>query len=571
MVALPRDVDAPRVDRRHRVELQLDVVAQLLRRPWPAGLVVDELVVAVGMPIHTVDAAAQGVRTEPELEATLDPDDLRRLRGGSRVVPRHRVLGARPQSRLVGLAGQSRAPPARLQQVEQLTLLRAAAAVIALEHLVDDDPEPLGDGRSLRDPQHPVELIAQRTRAVGEEVTGRHHDAVATQRQERLQRRLATDRRRPLGGPLGPGQHLLVERARQQDLLLLRGRRLQDRRVDRRHRVGDLLPVGTVDQRRDLHQLQVAGDAVGDVQVGVHPQVAESRADRRDVLEQLVAQRPEARVEGVVRPEQLLVVVLPLGADRPPRVVGQRRRLAGRPAGRPGGERQHHALAGPRDRHVEPAPCLVDRDVGRVTGRGPVVAEQLGRQRVDQPAPRDRGARRDPAGLEPEDQHVVELELARRLERQHAHDAQLVPVALLQRRIGVRSRATGRERHRLDLAVGAAAGLGQRDHPAGEVAGRRLRRDLHVALGQLAHPRQVAQPLDDVAAGREQLLATQAEVLDQPVDELVRRRDVERAGRGAVEPQERRHAIARLGRHLRRLHRRAERPDEVHPAAAGQL
>ena len=43
-------------------------------RARPAGLVVDQLVGAVGLAVDAVDAAAQQVRADPEREVPLEPD-----------------------------------------------------------------------------------------------------------------------------------------------------------------------------------------------------------------------------------------------------------------------------------------------------------------------------------------------------------------------------------------------------------------------------------------------------------------------------------------------------------------
>ena len=90
------------------------------------------------------------------------------------------------------------------------------------------------------------------------------------------------------------------------------GDRLQQPRVDVRQRLGDRLARGALEQRGDLQQLEVADGRVGDVEVGVEAQLAEARADARDVLEQLVAQLAERGVQRLVGAEELLVVLLPL-------------------------------------------------------------------------------------------------------------------------------------------------------------------------------------------------------------------------------------------------------------------
>ena len=61
------------------------------------------------------------------------------------------------------------------------------------------------------------------------------------------------------------------------------------------------LPGRALQQRRQLEQLQVAHDAVGDVQFGVQAQLAQAPADARDALEHLFAHQLEGRLQAVVR------------------------------------------------------------------------------------------------------------------------------------------------------------------------------------------------------------------------------------------------------------------------------
>ena len=101
------------------------------------------------------------------------------------------------------------------------------------------------------------------------------------------------------------------------------------RDVDVGQRVGHRLLGGAREQRGDLDQLQVAHRPVGHVEVGVEAQLAQARADARDAGQQLVAQRLERGVQRLVGAEELLGDVLPLGAGRGARVLGElRRRLA---------------------------------------------------------------------------------------------------------------------------------------------------------------------------------------------------------------------------------------------------
>jgi hypothetical protein len=136
--------------------------------------------------------------------------------------------------------------------------------VVALEHLVDEDPEPLVERRLLRDPEDARELVLQRARPVGVDVGRRQHHPLPAQRQKRLKRWLVT--RGECGGAraditLGV-QQVLVQRRGLKDLPLLGGDRLQNPRVDVEQRLGDALAVRPFHQRRQLEQLQVAHDRV---------------------------------------------------------------------------------------------------------------------------------------------------------------------------------------------------------------------------------------------------------------------------------------------------------------------
>ena len=85
----------------------------------------------------------------------------------------------------------------------------------------------------------------------------------------------------------------LVERRGLEDLALQRRGGGEQPRVDVGERVVEALPVRALQQRGELQQLEVAHDAVGDVEVGVEPQLAEAPADARDGVEYLVAQQLE--------------------------------------------------------------------------------------------------------------------------------------------------------------------------------------------------------------------------------------------------------------------------------------
>ena len=62
VVGLVGGLELPRLARADRVERELHVLAQLRRGLRAAGLVVDQLVAAVGQPVDAVDAPAQQVR-----------------------------------------------------------------------------------------------------------------------------------------------------------------------------------------------------------------------------------------------------------------------------------------------------------------------------------------------------------------------------------------------------------------------------------------------------------------------------------------------------------------------------
>jgi hypothetical protein len=98
-----------------------------------------------------------------------------------------------------------------------------------------------------------------------------------------------------------------------------------------------------------------------------------------------------------------------------------------------------------------------------------------------------------------------------------------------------------------------------------------VRRPARIRARELAEPREVHEPLDDVGLGGEDLLAAQPEQLDEAVDEEVRARAVERLGGRAVEAQEGVDVLARLGRQLRRLRRCDEPGDHVELAPARDL
>src|SRR5439155_243295 len=83
----------------------------------------------------------------------------------------------------------------------------------------------------------------------------------------------------------------------------------------------------------------------------------------------------------------------------------------------------------------------------------------------------------------------------------------------------------------------------------------RLRPALHVARSQLGQLGDVAQALDGVRVGCEQLLPAQPDPLDQPEHEGIRAAIVEGAAGGPVEAKERLRPVAPLLRELRPFER----------------
>ena len=135
---------------------------------------------------------------------------------------------------------------------------------------------------------------------------------------------------------------------------------------------------------------------------------------------------------------------------------------------------------------------------------------------------------------------------ARRAEAEHKDVIGLDPAGHFERQhldaVGARQ---------LRLLTLAQAVLGDGRDRAGELTRRGLRRAGDVCRRELAEARQRAQALDHIGLGGEQLLAAQAQTLDQAVHVQVRthRVDVRRAC--PVELEEHADALARLRRNLR--------------------
>ena len=420
---------------------------------------------------------------------------------------------------------------------------------------MDEDPEALVERRLARDPEDARELVLQRARPVGLDVRGAEQQAVAARGRN--------------GSSDGSSRAAIGGRAR-------RGRRARRRaagrrasssggsraaRASRRGRIAALMPgsasatgwpCGAVQQRRELEQLEVAHDAVGDVEVGVEAQLAEARADARDVVQQLVAQRLVGRVQRLVGAEQLLLALLPLGAERGARLLGERRRRLQR--ARVGARRvgEHEPAARARHRDVQQPAHLGDVRVARV-GRQRLVQQRVG-DRLD------RAAAARPAS-------ATTAARARRRGRTRS------PCAPASHRHAPRDRAVAAPAaSRARPVLVAQPGLGDRGDRARELARRRLRRAAHVR-GRRARRGARAR------RSRSTTSAWAANSCWRRSPSRSMRRWTNRSGRVvssargglAVELQEAEDPLARLGRQLRRLGRGDERGDHVELAPPRDL
>ena len=166
---------------------------------------------------------------EREGERALEPARLAAVLAQALVVAQQRDARLLVQLALLVGVGEAAATPARLEQRQDLLGAAVGGAVEALEHLVDEDPEALVERRLARDPQDARELVAQRAGAVGLDVGGREHEAVAAARQEGLERRL-------LARGEGAGAHARVGAGGEQRVVDRRA--LQDLALQRRDRGG---------------------------------------------------------------------------------------------------------------------------------------------------------------------------------------------------------------------------------------------------------------------------------------------------------------------------------------------
>ena len=174
-VCLARGIELPRLPSPHRIQRQLHVVGELVGALGAAGLVVDQLVLAAGQPVDAVDAAAKHVRPELERELALEPHRLGVVGLEALVVAGERCGRLSAQLALLLGIAEAAPPPAGIEQSEQLRQSARwvggiSVRVVALEDLVDEDPEPLVDRRLLGNAEHSGELVLERTRPVGVDV-----------------------------------------------------------------------------------------------------------------------------------------------------------------------------------------------------------------------------------------------------------------------------------------------------------------------------------------------------------------------------------------------------------------
>ena len=275
------------------------------------------------------------------------------------------------------------------------------------------------------------------------------------------------------------------------------------RDVDVAQRLGHALALGPGDQRRELEQLEVAHDRVRHVEVGVEAQLAQPPADAQRRLEQLVAQQPVGRVQRLGRPEQLLLALLPLGA--------QRRHAPPRPAA---------AASSTAPRSLSLGYASTSRRAGagavarRASGASAARAALLGRRAAAPLRAARRGSLRASGAASPACSPST-----------YTCSASSAPAA------SSATTCTSRDADELGLLLLAQPEVGDGGDRAGELARRGLGRAAHVGRRQLAEPRQRPQPLDDVGLRGEQLLAAQPEAVDQPVHVQVRAGGVDRRGR----------------------------------------
>ncbi len=274
------------------------------------------------------------------------------------------------------------------------------------------------------------------------------------------------------------------------------------------------------------------------VEVGVEAQLSETAADPSNRLQQLVARSAKARVNALRRTEQLLSTRLPFRAQRAPGLLGERRWRLRRARARALDVGEHESCARAGHGHVHQPAHLCNMGVARIC------RQLLGEQRIGDRLDRTGARSGDPRRLQAKHEDALELVSGRSRHRHHAHPAGS-PLAVVA------------------IVAILQSGLGDRRHVAGKLPRCRLGRAPHEGRSQLGEAREADQPLDDVGLGGEELLAADAETLDQAVDKEVRARGVERRCRRTVQLEKPQHPLTRFRGQLRRLRRGRQGRDHV--------
>src|SRR5271155_1328897 len=128
------------------------------------------------------------VGSEPEGERALEPHRLGVLAVQPLVIDPQRGKRFCAQLELVLAAAEGASAPAFLEQLQQLRKRLSGGGVVALEHLMHDDPKPLVLRLLGRDTQDSSELVPQWTTAVGLDIRGRQRQADPLARQKGPQR-----------------------------------------------------------------------------------------------------------------------------------------------------------------------------------------------------------------------------------------------------------------------------------------------------------------------------------------------------------------------------------------------
>jgi len=305
-----------------------------------------------------------------------------------------------------------------------------------------------------------------------------------------------------------------------EDLALLAGRRLREARVELGQCVRQRLPGGTLEQRRELEQLEIAHDGMGDVEVGVEAQLAEASADAGDRLQQLSRAARKLACRLLSRSEQLLRARLPLDAEGAARSSANAKaaaplRLPSARRTRARGVRAPRVIATCTSRRIE-ATCP-----SRVSGGSCSASSASG---IGSTA-RERAPGRAPTGARARTRSRTRGH-ARRPSASRAHRRPCARRRLRRRGPVARPRPP-RPRSAQIRAVSPAA-----------IGARRPRRARRSARARRAARRR--------RAGPRRLLAPQPETFDQLCTNRSGPRRVERRGRGAMQLEKAQHALARL-------------------------